>query len=661
MASRFVQKFSGIWKKIEDWVAVAIVAFMAIFPLIVKIIESTRGASIINNENIMLNIVFMFSCVAGAITWREDKHISLASLSEVIARKVGKPIIDTIVQKIRNVAVVAILTSIFLSAFSEFFMFFSQTIWGIPTKVFYTLLPLSYFVMLFRSCSKKDKWISSLIGVVIGLYIASGPLSGILYSLFNGANLDWLYSISNSWLWFSDKAFVFVLILLIILAIMGVPLFISLAGIAYLCFSQGGGYVEVIPQETYSVLTDSSIAAIPLFTIVGYLLSQGSAGRRLVDVFNAAFGWFKGGTIIAAVLVVTFFTMFTGASGVTILALGALLSMLMTGTGYDKDRAESLITASGALGLLFPPSVAIIMYGTVNYFSVDVFEIFKGAIIPGLILAIATIAWGIFKDKNNNRPKFNGKFLGKSLLAGLWEFLLPVSIMVLYFGGFLTIMQTSAFALVYTYILETFIRKDFVADDKRVLDMSKYQGMSFKELKPYIGEILKLNGKDCWESFKGSFKIVAGSIPITGGILMIVGSARGLSYFLIDANVPFLISEFCQTYIHSKYLFLLLLNIVLIIVGCLMDIYSAIMIVSPLIIPIAASFGLSQVHIAVVFLMNMQLGFLTPPVGMDLFISTYAFDKPLMKVVKGILPFLAIQAIVLLLITYIPWFTTVLL
>ena len=374
-------------------------------------------------------------------------------------------------------------------------------------------------------------------------------------------------------------------------------------------------------QEAYSVLTDSSIAAIPLFTIMGYLLSQGSAGRRLVDIFKSLFGWFRGGTVIAAVVVTTFFTMFTGASGVTILALGSLLTILLSGTGYKADDAHALITSSGALGLLFPPSVAIIMYGTTNYFAIDVFDLFKGAIIPGFILALATIIYGITKDKNIDRPKFSLNAIWDAFKGSIWELLLPILIIVTYFTGIFTIMQTAAFALVYTYILETFIRKDFTV--------------------------------------KESLKVIAESIPITGGVLMILASARGLSYFLIDANVPYMLSEFITSFVHSKYVFLLLLNICLIFVGCLMDIYSAILIVSPLIIPIAQSFGLSQVHIGVVFLMNMQLGFLTPPVGMDLFISTYAFDKPLMKVVKGVLPYLAIQAIVLLMVTYIPGLTSI--
>ena len=606
------------YAKFENILAVFFVGFMALFPLVTKLLQSLFGVIIVNNENVMVNLVFVFSCIAGAITWREDRHISLASLTDLFPEKVTKVILQ-----IRAGAVPAILCAMFFSAFSESFLIYkwNDTVWGIPLQLVFAFLPLAYLTMLVRSCFKKEYKIASIIGLVLGLIIAAGPISGVLFYIFQLDNLNFMYSISNGWNTLAQVAFVPLIILFVLLAIMGVPLFIALAGIAYIAFSQGGGYVEVMSQEAYSVLTDSSIAAIPLFTIMGYMLSQGSAGRRLVDIFKSLFGWFKGGTVIAAVVVTTFFTMFTGASGVTILALGSLLTILLAGSGYREDDAHSLITSSGALGLLFPPSVAIIMYGTTNYFAIDVFDLFKGAIIPGFILAVATIIYGITKDKNIDRPKFSLNAIWDALKGSIWELLLPVLIIVTYFTGIFTIMQTAAFALVYTFILETFIRKDFTV--------------------------------------KESLKVIADSIPITGGVLMILASARGLSYFLIDANVPYMLSEFISSFVHSKYVFLLLLNICLLFVGCLMDIYSAILIVSPLIIPIAQSFGLSQVHIGVVFLMNMQLGFLTPPVGMDLFISTYAFDKPLMKVVKGVLPYLAIQAIVLLMVTYIPGLTSI--
>ena len=379
----------------------------------------------------------------------------------------------------------------------------------------------------------------------------------------------------------------------------------------------------MLANEAYVIWTDKSIAAIPLFTIAGYILSQGTAGSRLVEICKSLFGWFRGGTVVAAVIVTTFFTTFTGVSGVTILALGSLLTIVLTGSGYKKENAQSLVTASGALGLLFPPSVAIIMYGTTNYFSVDVFDLFRGAVIPGLMLAASMIVMGIALDKNTHRPKFSFANIVTSVKNGFFELLLPVLICITYFGGFFTLLECAAFTAVYAFVLETGIRRNF--------------------------------------TIRKALIVVAESIPVSGGVLFILGAARGLSYFLLDANIPYMLSEFISAVVSSKFVFLILLNLFLIVVGCLMDIYSAILIVSPLIIPIAESFGISPVHTGVIFLMNMQLGFLTPPVGLDLFIASYTFNMPVMRVAKKILPFLLMQFIVLMIITYIPWFTEVLL
>jgi tripartite ATP-independent transporter DctM subunit len=407
---------------------------------------------------------------------------------------------------------------------------------------------------------------------------------------------------------------------MILLALCGVPLFIVISGIAYAAFSQGGGYVEEISLASYHILTDKSIAAIPLFTIAGYILAKGSAGQRLVDVFKSLFGWFRGGMVVAAVIVITFFTTFTGVSGVTILALGGLLTLVLAGNGYNKENAESLITASGATGLLFPPSMAIIVYATTNYMSVNVYDLFKGALGPGILMAISMMVIGIVKDKQSNRPTFSFPAIGKAVQHSVFELLLPVCIIIGYFTGFFSLMEVASFTVIYTFCLETFVRRDF--------------------------------------SFRKALSVVAESVPVAGGVLIILSASKGLSVFLIDAGVPGMLSDFIISMVDSKYLFLLLLNIALLFVGCLMDLYSAILVVSPLIIPMAEMFGIHTVHIGVVFLMNLQLGFLTPPVGMDLFIASYAFDTPVMKVVKGILPYLLIQFIVLMLVTYIPFLST---
>lgn len=613
-------KPAELFRKIEDSIAVVIVAMLAVLPLVLKLFQEGLAIPVINADLAQVNLVFLFACVAGVITWRADKHLGLASLSDNAPEKVKK-----VLMVIRTVAVAAVLTALFFSAFSQSFTMFMPTekAWGVPLVVIFAFLPLAYLCMLIMVCAEKQNVLPAVIGILIGLYISAGPILGVLYYLFGIESVPFLNVLNASWLSFSTIAIAPLIVLMVILAFLGVPLFIAISGVAYAAFSQGGGYVEMLANEAYVIWTDKSIAAIPLFTIAGYILSQGTAGSRLVEICKSLFGWFRGGTVVAAVIVTTFFTTFTGVSGVTILALGSLLTIVLTGSGYKKENAQSLVTASGALGLLFPPSVAIIMYGTTNYFSVDVFDLFRGAVIPGLMLAASMIVMGIALDKNTHRPKFSFANIVTSVKNGFFELLLPVLICITYFGGFFTLLECAAFTAVYAFVLETGIRRNF--------------------------------------TIRKALIVVAESIPVSGGVLFILGAARGLSYFLLDANIPYMLSEFISAVVSSKFVFLILLNLFLIVVGCLMDIYSAILIVSPLIIPIAESFGISPVHTGVIFLMNMQLGFLTPPVGLDLFIASYTFNMPVMRVAKKILPFLLMQFIVLMIITYIPWFTEVLL
>ncbi|NLM01478.1 MAG: TRAP transporter large permease subunit [Treponema sp.] len=611
----FKEKLVPAFAKIENTVAVIFTLLLTIIPLLVKIFQWIK-IPIINADNAQVNIVMMFACIAGMITWREGRHISLATLTDNLT---GLP--KKIIHTVRASAVTSILCAMFFYSFSQLTVFYAgEKIWGVPLKAVFAFLPFAYMVMLIRSVIKSEHKIASVLGLILGIAISAGPISGILYSLFN-LDIPFLYDTwNNAWVNFSSVAFVPLVILLIVLAFMGVPLFVVISAIAFVCLSQCWENVDVLAEQSYSILTDKSIGAIPLFTIAGYIFSQGSAGKRLVEVFKALFGWFRGGTVIATVVVCTIFTTFTGVTGVTILALGSLLTVALSGSGLKKDDSESLITASGALGILFPPSVAIIMYASSNYFSVDVFDLFKGALIPGIILASSMIIMGFIKDKNPDRPKFSFKAIFSALKYGAFELAMPILIMAGYFSGFFTLMEAAAFAVIYSFIIETFIRKDF--------------------------------------TFKQALKIISDSIPITGGVLMILAAAKGLSYYFVIASVPQILTDFIAAHITNKYLFLLLMNLFLLLVGCFMDVFSAILIVSPLLIPIAATFGINQVHLGVMFLMNLQLGFLTPPVGMDLFIASYTFEKPVMKVVKGILPYLLIQFIVLLLITYVPIFST---
>ena len=625
---RLLPKNAGILNFIEDVFAFALILVLTVSAITIKIMQDNLHMQVLNADAILVNFGFVFACVAGIITWRENRHLSLASVTDKFPHKV-KRIFDVT----SDIITPMVLIQLFLSSLCQILnrdQFVNQVIGIFSERIFFFFMPLCYLAMIMMVIAQKENKIPGIIGVVLGLLTSMGSITGIFWYVAGLSDFPVLFKMFDFWNLLCDKAVWPFVIILIVLAFTGVPLFVVISGITYVLFSKSGGYVDMIILEAYSKLSDKSVTAIPLFTIAGYVLAQGSAGKRFVNLFNALFGWFRGGTVVAAVLVLTFFSTFTGVSGVTILALGSLLSIILVGSGYEKDKAESLITSSGALGLLFPPSVAIIMYATSNYTVITQFEpgfvvtnLFVAALIPGTIMALAMIVMGIVYDKNKERPKFSGKAILNGFKDCIFELLLPLIICITYFTGFFNLFQVASFAVIYTFCLSTFIRKDF--------------------------------------SIRKAGRVIADSVPVSGGVLFIIGAAAGLSYFMQDANVPEIVTEFITTFVKNKYLFLILMNIVLLIVGCSMDLYSAILIISPLLLYASTAYGIPVVQAGVIFLMNLSIGFLTPPVGMDLFISSYAFKKPVSEVIKGVLPFLAVQLIVLLLVTYVPAFTTCLL
>ena len=611
-------------KKVVNGFILALTAVLIVLPFVSHILANLGGNSL-EYERLIVQLVFVFACLAGLITTIEKKQLNI----EVFTSKLNKKH-QSIVHVTLSCVNTAILTAIFLSVFPNYNMLSSEDhVLYIPIKIFFSALPPMYLIMLALEIKRNKYIISSILGLLIGLLISTGSILGLLNLVFgswypeiNDSGLAVLLSgISTSVQTFSENAIWLIVLIFTVFSLFGMPLYIVLSGLAYFAFMTTGGYVESIPMETYNILTDTSIAAIPLFTIAGYLLAGGSAGKRLLDFVKSSVGCIRGGVVIAAVLVATFFTTFTGASGVTILALGGILSVILTGSGYSEDDSEALITASGSIGLLLPPSLAVIVYGATNFMTVNIFDLFKGAVLPGMLLALSMIVIGVIRDKKSKRIRFSREALAQSFKAGFLELLLPVLIVIVYFGGYFTLFETAAFTVLYSFVLEVFIRKDLCI--KKAID------------------------------------VILQSIPVAGGVLVIIGAAKGLALFLVYAGIPQMLSDLAITFVGSKILFLLLLNIVLLIVGCIMDLYSAILVVSPLIIPVAESFGIHPVHTGVIFLTNLALGFLTPPIGMNLFIASYTFKKPVIKIVKSILPYLAVQFVILLLITYIPWFSTV--
>jgi tripartite ATP-independent transporter DctM subunit len=406
---------------------------------------------------------------------------------------------------------------------------------------------------------------------------------------------------------------ILIIIGLILLALFGMPLFSVLGSIALIAFSRAEIDISSVAVSMYTLAGSPLLIAVPLFTFAGYLFAESSAPTRLVRVSRA---FFPGGLAVVALVSCAIFTAFTGASGVTIIAMGGLLFPSLLQEGYSKRFSLGLVTASGSLGLLFPPSLPLILYGYVASVSVD--DLFLAGLLPGILLVIVLSSYGLLTGRKQGieREPFSLRRILSASKEAAWEIPLPFIVLGGIYSGFITVMEAAALTAMYALVVEVLI----------------YRDIKFGDLP----------------------RIVAESMMLVGGILLILACAMGLTNYLIDAEVPMRILEAMQQYISSKYTFLLLLNVFLLIVGCLMDIFSALIVVVPLIVPVALGFGVDPVHLGIIFLTNLEIGYLTPPVGLNLFISSYRFDESVVSLYVASLPFLFLLLLSLVAITYLP-------
>jgi tripartite ATP-independent transporter DctM subunit len=407
--------------------------------------------------------------------------------------------------------------------------------------------------------------------------------------------------------------------LLIAAAVLGMPIFALLGGCAVILFLIQGDSPANAVIGSYDQLTSTDLPAIPLFTLAGFLLAEGNASERLLQLFRAFFGWMPGGTAVVTTMLCAFFTVFTGGSGVTILALGGLLLPALLKDGYREKFSLGLVTASGSLGLLFPPALPLILYGIVA--GVAIGDLFVGGFLPGVLMLAMISLLGVREGlaSGSGRIPFAAGEAAAAVWEAKWELLMPVVILGSLLGGATTV-QSSAFAALFALVVQRFVHRDLKS------------------------------GSDV-------LRVVSASTSLVGGVLIILAVAVGFTTYLIDAQVPAKMVEWAQGNIQSQAMFLLALNGFLIIVGCLMDIFSAIVVVVPLIVPIAAVFAVDPVHLGILFVANLELGYLTPPVGLNLFLSSYRFDKPVLYISRATLPMLLVLAVAVLLITYVPWLT----
>jgi len=405
--------------------------------------------------------------------------------------------------------------------------------------------------------------------------------------------------------------------ILILLAVLGLPLFAVLGAAGLYAVWQSQLDPAVLIIELTRLAASPNLAAIPMFTLAGVILAAGGAPQRLIRLFNAMVGWLPGGLAAVALTACAFFTAFSGASGVTILALGGLLFPMLSRVGYQERFSLGLLTSSGSLGLLFPPSLAVLLYGIVAGVNID--ELFLAGIVPGLLLLgmllVYTMLTGIRLEVP--RQRFFTEELLRAMTSGFWDVLLPLGIVIGIFGGYVTVTEASACTAAYVLLIETLVY--------RTIDLRR--------------QLLT---------------IFTNTAVLVGSILIILGVAMGLTNLLIDAQIPMHLLAWMQQHVQTEIGFLIILNLVLLVLGAMMDIFSAIVVVVPLILPLAKQFGVDPVHLGIVLLANLEIGYTTPPVGINLFIASQRFKRPILSLFRAALPFLGIMLLWLIIITYLP-------
>jgi C4-dicarboxylate transporter DctM subunit len=419
-------------------------------------------------------------------------------------------------------------------------------------------------------------------------------------------------------------------ILLIVLALLGTPLFVIIAAGVLLNFALEGTDLTVIPIEIYSLAEMPVLLAIPLFTFAGYLLAESQAPHRLVRITNVFFGWMPGGLAAVALAICAMFTAFTGASGVTIVALGGLLYPALRQAGYPERYSLGLVTTSGSIGLLFAPSLPLILYGVVAQqinlpgHPVSIPDLFLAGILPGLLIVVMLSVYGLWQRRGQpvEHTPFNWREALGALRAAGWELPLPIVVLGGIYSGYFAVSEAAAVTAIYVFIVEVLIHRE-----------------------------IKITALP---------NLMRESMVLVGAILIVLGMSLASTNYLLDAEVPTKLFNYIREHVHSAFGFLLLLNLFLLALGMMLDIFSALVIMVPLILPIAVGYGINPVHLGIVFLANMEIAYLMPPMGMNLFIAMYRFDRPMLEIFRAVLPFVCILLVAVLIITYWPELSLVL-
>lgn len=600
-SSRPPGAFARATGAVEHTAAALALAAMVLLLLIEIVGRPFYGYVILGSQIFVRQLTMWVALLGAALAAREGRHLALAIGTFVGNERIRHNV--EIVAGAAGAAVAGLLAVGGVMRVLEEREFATPLAAGINAWVSQIVLPVGFaLVAIHLVLRSATTWKGRIIPA---LALAAGVGIGLRPGLVEG---------TPGWPW---------VLLCVAAGALGAPLFAVLGGLAAFLFMTDGIPPIAVLNHAYELTTNPTLPAIPVFTLAGFLLAEGDTPSRLLRLFRALFGWMPGGTAVTCVIVSAFFTIFTGGSGVTILALGGLLLPALLKDGYPDRFSVGLLTASGSLGLLLPPALPLILYAIVA--EVSITQMMAGGILPGLLLIGLAAGHGIQRGvaAGVRRTPFDAREAAAALWHGKWEVLLPIVVLGTFFGGYATILDTSAITAAYAFIVQVFIHRNIK-----------------------LGDLTR---------------VFADCVMTIGGVLIILAVAKGFSAYLVEFGVPAMLVDWTRQYVDNRFVFLLGLNLFLLVVGCLMDIFSATFVVVPLITPIAAEFGIHPVHLGMIFIANLELGYLTPPVGLNLFLASYRFKRPLVDVYRASVAMLIILGIGVLLITYIPWLTTALL
>lgn len=589
--------------RIEDVVLAIVLGAMMLLPILETVLRKLFSTGISNAPALVQHLTLMAGMIGAAIAARDERLLRLGSLEALFNPRWRS------VARFASRVVAGVITVLLCWASVEFVRSerasAATLVYDIPVWVVQLILPIAFAFIAWRlvaGASTQWKWriaaIAAVALIIVGAAIAPGEPQRFVTPAF---------------------------VILLGATLLGAPIFAVLGGSALILFWADGSPLSSLTIDHYGLATNPTIPTVPLFTLAGFLLAEGGASRRLIRVFNAAVGTVRGGPAILVTLLCAFFASFTGASGVTILALGGLLMPVLLASGYTEKNSLGLVTGTASLGLLLPPSLPLIFYAVIA--GVDIKDMFLAGVMPAILMMSLSAAWGISQAPRGaataGRRPFDPRELLLAAWGAKWELLMPVVAIGSLFSGLATPVEAAALTATYAFVVETFIYRDL-------------------------------------RIFRDVPRVMADAGMLVGGVLLILGVALGLTNYLAFAEVPARAVDWVTHAVHSKWLFLLLVNVFLLLVGMLMDVYSAIVIVVPLLIPLGRAFGVEPVHLGIIFLANLELSYLHPPVGQNLFLSSMRFNKPLMEVFWATLPMLVVLLVGVLVITYLPFMTTVL-